>query len=208
MSLKFYYAPQSNASRILGTLLELGIPYETVKLDIRAGDTRKPEFLAVNPNGKVPTIVLDGTPMWESVAIQIALGERFGVEKGVWPKVGSPEHMQALTWIVWSQVTMAGALFRYFQNTSEFFEADTRNAKQAESALKDMHTCLRILDERLNGRQYLITDRHTIVDLDIVSTLGWAVGWLKIDISGYKNLGAWMQRVGELPSMKKAEADQ
>lgn len=207
MSLTFYYAPQSNATRVLGTLLELGIPYETIKLDIRAGETRKPEFLAVNPNGKVPTIVLDGTPMWESVAIQIALGERFGVEKGLWPAPGSAEHYQALTWIVWSQVTLAAAAFRYSLNTSDYVDAESRNAKQGEAALNDLNTCLRILNDRLNGRGYVLGEKISIVDFDMASVLGWVVGWMKVDISGYPNVGAWLGRVMERPAMKQAMSD-
>src|SRR5690606_36214588 len=57
MALTFYYSPQSNATRVYITLAELGIPHETVFVDLRAGEQKKPEFLALNPNGKVPTIV-------------------------------------------------------------------------------------------------------------------------------------------------------
>ena len=100
MSITFYFAPQSNASRVHGSLIELGVPFEKVRVDIRIGEQKKPEFLALNPNGKVPTVVLDGTPMFESVAIQIALGERYGVERGLWPAPGTPERLRALTWLV------------------------------------------------------------------------------------------------------------
>ena len=67
-------------------------PYEEVRDDLHAGDQKKPEFLALNPNGKVPLLVIDGTPVFESVAIQIALGERHGVAKGLWPALDSAEH--------------------------------------------------------------------------------------------------------------------
>src|SRR5689334_19509291 len=116
MSLTFYYSPMSSASRVQWTLAELGVPHEAVRLDLRAGDQRKPEFLAVNPNGKVPTIVLDGTPMFEAIAIQIALGERYGVEKGLWPAPGTSEHYQALTWLAWGQVSLTTAFLRYMAN--------------------------------------------------------------------------------------------
>ena len=83
MSITFYYNPMSSAARIHLSLDELGIPYEKVLIDLQAKDQKRPEFLALNPNGKVPTIVIDGQPMFESIAIQIYLGERFGVERGL-----------------------------------------------------------------------------------------------------------------------------
>lgn len=200
MSITFYYAPQSNATRIFTSLVELGIPYETVKVDLRAGEQRKPEFLALNPNGKVPTIVIDGTPMFESVAIQIALGERYGVEKGLWPQLGSSEHLQALTWLVWGQVTLAGALFNYMQNTSDWIPKERHNAAAAEHAMSELKGLLGILDARLDGRAYLTGDNFTLADLDLASVLGWGLHVCKVDISSHSHLQAWLGRVTRRPS--------
>lgn len=194
MSLTFYYTPQSNASRIFWSLQELGVPHEIVKVDLRAGDQKKPEFLALNPNGKVPTIVLDGTPMFESVAIQIALGERYGVDKGLWPQLGSSEHLQALTWLVWGQVTLTAALFRYMQNTSDWIPREQHNAQQAEAALKETHELLRMLEARLDARPYITGERFTLVDLDLASVLGWGLHFAGVDIGALKNIQAWLAR--------------
>jgi glutathione S-transferase len=206
MSLTFYYSPRSNASRIFWTLAELGVPHEAVKLDLRAGDQKKPEFLAKNPNGKVPTIVLDGTPMFESVAIQIALGERYGVEKGLWPKIGSAEHFQALSWLVWGQVSVGTALIRYLMNTGEWMPKEQQNAGQAESALKEIHSLLKILNDRLDGRDYVVGSSFTIADLDLASVMAWGVGFAKIDISAYPKLQAWLGKINERPAAKAADA--
>ncbi|MCC6559161.1 MAG: glutathione S-transferase family protein [Polyangiaceae bacterium] len=204
MSITFYYSPQSNAERIHLTLAELGVPHETVRVDLRAGDQKKPELLALNPNGKVPTIVIDGTPMFESVAIQIALGERYGVEKGLWPAPGSPEHLTALTWIIWGQVTLAGTLFRYMMNTSSFVPEEQHNAKQAEVALGELRSLLRILDARVTGRPYLTGEVFTLADLDIASVLNWGLHFAKIDISDLPNLKAWLGRANDRPAARAA----
>jgi glutathione S-transferase len=111
MSLTFYYAPMSTAEVTAAVLAELGVPCERVRLDIDAGDTRKPDFLAINPNGRVPAIVHDGTPIWESAAITMYLGELFGVEAGLYPAPG-PRRGEALRWIVWGNVTLAEAASR------------------------------------------------------------------------------------------------
>ncbi|WP_437894599.1 glutathione S-transferase family protein [Sorangium sp. So ce124] len=207
MTITFYYAPQSSAGRIRISLAELGVPHEAVRVDLRAGDQRKPEFLALNPNGQVPTIVIDGTPMFESVAIQIALGERYGVQKGLWPAPGSPEQLMALTWLVWGQVNVTSALYRYMKNTSEWFPKEQQDAKQAEAALNEVRGLLRILDSRLDGRPYVTGERCTLADLDLASVLGWGLSMTKIDTSDLKNLKGWLGRIMERPAVKAAMVD-
>jgi GST-like protein len=206
MSITLYYAAMSNASRIHASLEELGVPYEKVTLDLRAGDQRKPAFLALNPNGKVPTLVLDGTPMFESVAIQIALGERFGVEKGLWPALGSPEHLTALTWLVWGQVSLGAAVMRYMQNTSAWTPAELHHAPTAEAALKDTHTLLAVLEGHLARHAHIAGERFTLVDVDLASVLGWATQAAKIDLTAYPKLGAWLGDAAQRPGLRAVMA--
>ncbi len=198
---KFYYAPQSNATRVHWTLEELGIPYEKIRLDLRAGDQRKPEFLVKNPNGKVPTVELDGAPMFESIAIQIALGERFGVERNLWPALGSAAHLQALSWLVWGQVTLGGALTRYLYNTSSFFPKATHNAEQAEAAMVDVRAALRIFDTHLARSGHAVGDHFTIVDLDLASVLIWGSMFAPIELSLYPELSSWLIRAKARPAL-------
>jgi len=94
MSITFYAAPQSSASPVSCALRELGVPHERVNLNLAAGDQRKPEYLALNPNGKVPLLVVDGTPLFEALAILQWLGDTYGVDKGLWPAAGSPAPRQ------------------------------------------------------------------------------------------------------------------
>ncbi len=194
MSITFFYSPQSSATRIHWTLEELGVPYEKVKLDIRAGDQKKPDFLAINPNGKVPAVVLDGTPVFESAAIQIVLGERYGVEKGLWPAAGTPERAQALSWLLWGQVTLGAAFMRYFMNTGTWIPPELQHKPQAEAVLKEIHANLALLDARLNGREYVVGDKFNLADLDLASMCGWAIPTAKIDVSAYPNLQDWLGR--------------
>ncbi|MFZ6179347.1 glutathione S-transferase family protein [Nannocystis pusilla] len=200
MSITFYYTPNTSASRVHWVLEELGIPYDKVKLDLRAGEQHKPEFLAINPNAKVPALVVDGTPMFESLAIIIYLGDRFGVDKGLWPRVGSGEHAEALAWIVWGSVTLGGTIFRIFHNTSEWFPAETRNALQAESARKEFEGLLKILDQRLQGREYLVGDHFTLVDAANAAALAWALTFVKVDTAAYPAVAAWIDRTTRRPA--------
>ena len=197
MSITFYYNPMSSASRIHLSLDELGIPYEKVLIDLQARDQKKPEFLALNPNGKVPTIVIDGQPMFESIAIQIYLGERFGVERDLWPALGSREHMQALTWLCWHQVSLATPLFSYLQSVSAAGEPG--GAKRAEAGLAEVHAMLTILDARIGERGNIVHDRWTLVDTDVASTVGWGLYAAKIDGAQYHHLTAWLGRFQARP---------
>ncbi len=197
MSITFYYNPMSSAARIHLSLDELGIPYEKVLIDLQAKDQKRPEFLALNPNGKVPTIVIDGQPMFESIAIQIYLGERFGVERGLWPALGSREHMQALTWLCWHQSELAVPLFSYLQQVSA--PAEQRNNHQLETNLAEAHQMLAILDARIGERGNIVHDKWTLVDTDVASTLGWALYAAKLDASQYRHLSAWLGRFQERP---------
>lgn len=206
MSVTFFYSPQSSATRVHWSLEELGIPYEKVKIDLRAGDQRKPDFLAINPNGKVPALVVDGTPMFESAAIQIFLGERYGVDKGLWPAAGTAERAQALTWLVWGQVALGTTFMRYFHNSGEWIPKELQHAGQAEAALKDIHAHLKILEDRLAGREFVVGERFNLADLDIASMLGWGIPAAKIDTSAYPNINAWLARATERKGFKTAMA--
>ena len=84
MSLTFYFAPMSTASTVHWSLEELGIPYEGVEVKLKDEADKQQKLGAVNPNLKVPVLVHDGTAIFESAAIQIVLGETFGVEKGLY----------------------------------------------------------------------------------------------------------------------------
>lgn len=207
MSITFYYNPMSSAARVHLSLEELGISYEKVLIDLQAKDQKKPEFLQLNPNGKVPTIVIDGQPMFESIAIQVALGERYGVERGLWPALGSNEHLQALTWLCWGQVGLGMPLFRYLENTSDYTPAEQRSAKQAEAALAELHEMLRILDARIGQRGNIVHDAWTLVDSDMSSVLGWGLHMGKIDTGDYRHLRAWMGRASERPAQRKLMAE-
>ena len=112
MSLTFYFAPMSTASTVHWSLDELGIPYEPVLVDLTSDTDKKAKLGPVNPNLRVPVLVHDGVPIFESAAIQMHLGECFGVERGLYPEPG-PERGRAAKWLVWANVTLGEAVTRW-----------------------------------------------------------------------------------------------
>ncbi len=201
MSLMFYFAPHSTASITLLVLEELGLPCERVKLDFAKGETRKPEFLQLNPNGRVPTLVHDGVAVWESAAITIYLGETFGEKSKLWPS--GPARGDAMKWVVWCNVSLGEPVYRWARNTM-WAPEDQRNAKAAEAAAADIASHLKILDGALERRPFLAGD-YTLADAHVSSFVDW-LRHMKIDMAGLPHLSAWSQRCSERPAYKSAMA--
>jgi len=215
MSLTFYYAPMSTASITEAVLAELGTPCERVRLDIQAGDTRKPDFLKVNPNGRVPTIVHEGTPIWESSAITMYLGEIFGVDAKLYPAAG-PTRGEAMKWITWSNVTLAEAGGRLAASlpfgsegavesgSTDWVPAEQRSASAVERAKADISACLDILDGGLEGRSFLLGE-YSLADTHLQGIVGW-LGMMQVDLRPFANVAGWMRRCGERPALARLMA--
>ena len=197
MSLVFYYAPQSSAVTVHWALEELGVPHEKVKVDLQARDQDKADFLALNPNGKVPLLVHDGTPIFESVAILIHLGETFGVEKRLFPAPGL-RRAEALKWLVWANVSLGGANARYLHSSSPRFPAERHNAKAAEVAKAEVESCLTILDRALTGRPWVVGDSFSLVDLHLAGWVGF-LGMCGFDAKRWPNVDAWATKCTARP---------
>jgi glutathione S-transferase len=212
MSITFYYVPMSTSSITAAVLAELGTPCERVKLDISAGDTRKPDFLKVNPNGRVPVIVHEGMPIWESSAITMYLGEVFGVESKLYPEPGL-KRGEAMKWIAWSNVTLAEAAGRLSaslptssegavqSNSLDWVSPEQRSAIAVEKAKADLAVCLRILDSGLEGKSFLLGD-YSLVDTHLQGFVGW-IGTMEVDLTPFPNVTGWLQRCSERPAIAK-----
>ena len=86
MPLEIYGVARSRAFRTLWMAGELGLDYRLIKVDFADGGTRRPEFLAINPNGHVPVIDDDGFRLWESMAINLYLAKKYGGDSGLYPQ--------------------------------------------------------------------------------------------------------------------------
>ena len=200
MSLVFYYAPWSSATTCLWALEELGIPCERRKLDLSAKATHTPEFLALNPNGKVPLLVHDGLPIFESIAILAHLGETFGVEKRLFPPPGLAR-AQAFQWLAWASVSLASAAQRYHGNSSDQVPAELRNGKVADLAKLETQGLLAILDRHLQGKTWMLGGSDfTLVDVHLAGALSW-VGRMGFGTSELLSLDAWLTRCKTRPSL-------
>jgi glutathione S-transferase len=181
---------------------ELGIAVERVKLDIKAGDNKKPDYLKIDPNGRVPCIVHDGVSIWESAAITIYLGEMFGTAKKLWPEAG-PHRGEAMKWVVWTNVTVGEAMWRRGR-AGDWVPAEQKNEKAYAEANADLQANLAILDAALAGKQYLVGD-YTLADAHVCSITDW-MRFSKVDFSKFANVNAWALRCHARPAAQKQMA--
>jgi glutathione S-transferase len=201
MSITFYAAPQSSASPVACALRELAVPHERVNLNLAAGDQRKPEYLALNPNGKVPLLVVNGTPLFEAIAIMQWLGDTYGVEKGLWPAADSPARLEALSWTTWSYVTFGYALSRLVYATSDRLPKEMHNEAVAKASQAELQGLLGLVDTRVSQRQYLLGSQFSLADLILASVINYGK-LCGASTEGHANLQRWHERVLSLPSMQ------
>src|SRR3990172_2829417 len=102
VAIELYSWPRSSGTRVAWALEELGVPYKYVELDPKKKEHLAPAYLAVNPHGKVPALVDDGQRFFESGAILLHLGDKYGVAAKLWPAPGGQAHADALCWSVWA----------------------------------------------------------------------------------------------------------
>ena len=202
MTITLYAAPMSSATPVVHAIEELEVPHELILLDLQAGDQKKADFLALNPNGKVPTLVVDGTPAFEALAIMQWLGDRYGVERGLWPAADAPERLEAVSWSTWAYVSFGAVLNRLIVATSERLDASLRHEGQAELARTELQDMLAILDGRLASRAHLLGDRFTLADLIVANVITYAT-MVGVSTKGHNNVERWLATFRERPASKK-----
>lgn len=202
MSLVFYSAPYSSASPVGAALRELELPHERVDLDIKDGKHRTPEFLAINPHGKVPALVVDGTPMFEALAIMQWLGERYGVEQGLWPQAGSQERLVASAWTTWAYVSYGQALTRLTLSGKFGPEALQSSAHHA-AATAEIQQMLEVLEQHLSSRKYMLGAEYSLADLIVTGVINYSV-LCGVDLAQKPKVRAWAELCGGRPAWKAA----
>lgn len=205
MPITLYAAPMSSAIPVMQAMEELDVPHELVLLDLQAGDQRKADFLALNPNGQVPTLVVDGTPMFEALAILQWLGDRYGVERGLWPAVDTSERLEALSWSTWMYVSFTAVTQRLIFATGDRVDPTLHHEGQAKLAHQHLQDKLTILDGRLASCGHLVGDRFTLADLAVASGVTYAT-FLGVSTQGHEHVEQWLARFQDRPAYKKVWA--
>ncbi|MBV1857058.1 MAG: glutathione S-transferase family protein [Nannocystaceae bacterium] len=192
----------STASTVHWSLEELEIPYEGVVVNLKDTADKEKKLGPVNPNMAVPVLVHDGTTIFESAAIQIYLGETFGVDKGLYPKPG-PARGEALKWLVWTNVSLGGAVGRWLGNTQG--DEAQRNAAAGAQARKDIDRLIGMLEANFADRSYMLGDSASLVDFHLVSLFQW-MGFCGIELTSFPKVAQWVQRCSARAANQKLMA--
>jgi glutathione S-transferase len=203
MNIILYQAPMSSASPAAWALAELGIEHQSVMMDIRHGkEHKKPEFLALNPMGQVPTLVDDGHSMFESSAIIVYLGDRYGVQRGLWPAIGSAQHMVALTWTAWTAVTLGSTLRMIFFSGEKAPTLEMQNPALHRFSTQRLAELMKVLDGQLTGREYLTGEIFTLSDVYASAAVSWGTGVAGFDLKTVPHVASWIERCLSRPWAK------
>ena len=199
--LKFYYSAAPNPTKVALFLEESGLPYEPIPVDTRKGDQHKPEYLAINPNAKVPAIVDGDAVVFDSNAILLYLAEKTGK---FLPEHTSKARGELLSWLMFvaSGVGPYSGQAVHFRNYApeKLPYAINRYAFEAQRHFG-------ILDVRLAERRYMLGDTYTIVDMDV-----W--GWARLipNVMGesawdkFKHLKRLVDEISSRPAAQRAVA--
>ena len=187
------YWESGNGYKVRMLLHRLGLPFERTELDILKGETRTPEFLALNPNGRIPLLVLeDGTALAESNAIQWYLAE--GTP---WLPEGRLGRARALQWMFFEQYSHEPnvAVLRFWRFAGKLAEhtAEEIAAKEAGS-----HAALAVMERHLAGADFFVGDRESIADLALYAYTHVASEG-GIELAGYPAVEAWCGRIAAAP---------
>ncbi|MFI5352809.1 MAG: glutathione S-transferase family protein [Candidatus Binatales bacterium] len=196
--IKLYGTVMSRAGRPAWALEELGLKYEHVPISFQ-GDTRKPEYLKINPNGHIPSLDDNGLIVWESMAINLYLAEKYG-KAPFWPATVEG-HAGAYQWSFFGMTELEPHLIAILMNKL-FLPAEQRSEAAVKNATTALAAPLKVLDDRLKSQEYLLGKDFTIADLNVASvlTLSTFVGF---DLSGTPAVQKWFQKCVSRPSQQK-----
>src|SRR5712671_6948552 len=163
--LKFYFNGSPNPTKVALFLEEAGLAYQPVAVDTRKGDQFKPEYLAINPNAKVPAIDDDGVKVFDSNAILLYLAEKTGK---FLPSNTPQNRAQLLSWLMF----IATGLGPYSGQAVHFKHFAPKDLEYAHNRYQfEAHRHYKILDDHLAKSRYMVGDNYTIVDMAL---WGWA----------------------------------
>ncbi len=192
--IKLYGISQSRASRCLWMLEELGVPYEQIPIGF--GDLRKPDYLKINPNGRLPALEDDGLVLFESLAINLHLARKY--DKGLWPK-SADDQSRAVQWTLWVVNELEPHVIAVFLNTVAFPEPQ-RDASKVKAAKEALVRPLPVLNAALAGRETLLGGPFSVADLNVACVAAMGARFGAFDAAAYPNVKTWLDRCNARPA--------
>jgi glutathione S-transferase len=200
MKMKLYYAETLNPRKACTVAKYLNSPVEYVRVELAKGAHKKPEYLAMNPNGKVPTLVVsEDFVIWEADAIMAYLARFAGSD--LLPE--GDKQIEVMRWLSWGTqhfTRHGGGLYFEFciKPWIGLGEADPAAVKSSQEQFR---LFAKILDEHLANKKFLLGDQLTIADFSVGVTLPYAKK-AQIPLPEFPNVARWHDRLNELPAWR------
>jgi glutathione S-transferase len=191
-----YYSPGSASLAVHWMLLELGVPFEAKLVSIDAGEQKSPEYLRLNPTGRVPTLVVDGVPYGESAALLMLLAERHP-EKKFAPLPGSSNRAEWLETMIFLANTLLPAMRDWFYAEKD---GDPQGAEAVKAlARRRIEGAWDRLDAQLaNGRPYLLGNELSTADFLATMLMRWSRNMPR-PATAWKNLAPYIHKMRARP---------
>ncbi len=206
--LQLYSLPTPNGVKVSIMLEEIELPYEPHLVDFGNNDQQTPEFLSLNPNGKIPAIIDPDGPggkplgLFESGAILEYLADKTG-------KFIPPDPARRIETIQWVHFQMGGIgpMFGQVGFFNKFAGKEYEDKRPLQRYLNESKRLLGVIDRRLDGRQWIMDDDYTIAD---ISMLGWVrnlIGFYEarelVEFDSLKHVPAWLDRGLARPAVQR-----
>jgi glutathione S-transferase len=200
MSLRIYGVARTRAFRALWIAEELGLAYEHVPVEIGEAGARTPEFLALNPNGRLPLIVDGDFVLSESLAITLYLAKKYS-HGALYPAALEAE-ARVWQWSFWALVEVDRGVNIWSLHAVRL-PPDERDAALRDEALKLLAAPFKVLDAAVAGGAYLLGPDFTVADLNVAAVISRAVD---MDLAPWPHLQNWLTRCLDRPAARQALA--
>ncbi len=190
-----------NCRKIIGVAAHAGQSIEQEFVDLFKGAQRQPDFLAINPNGKVPVLVDGDTTLWESNAITCYVAGK--AESDLWPK--SNQRYDILRWMFWEANHWSRAVGTVIGQ--KIFNADNPDQAIIDKGIADFRTFAAVLDAHLANRNFVSGDGLTVADFAIAVWLGYTQV-CELPTDEFRHIGAWHDRLNALPAWRELHPPQ
>ena len=200
--MKLYGFGPTRSLRALWALKELDVDFEFVPVNLPAGEQKHPDFLRLNPAGKVPVLVDGDIIIPESAAIVLYLADKYR-EKGLLPS-DIKQRAETYRWMMFAVTELEQPLWRIIKHTLIYPE-DKRIPADIALAQEEFRAMATVLDRHLEGRQFIVGDSVTVADCVAAYLVDWA-DWLRL-LDGFASLRAYLERMYARPKAPKRTAD-
>jgi glutathione S-transferase len=187
---QLYGGNRSRAGRVAWCARELGIPFE--QIEIPFDQMKAADYLAINPNGKVPGFVEGDLKLFESLAINLYIAKKYGTGE-IYPTKAEDE-ARVLQWTLWAATEVEPKLLPVLL----FKLGYSKDEHAAKSGPETVKTPLGVLDKHLEDREYLVGNKFSVADLNVAAVVGIAPA-VEIDLSYVPHVKAWLDRVNARP---------